>query len=112
MPASRLGYRHLCNRPGTNDGVTYHGRGYIQLTGRYNYTAYGKKLGVDLVNHPDKALDPKIASKVLVQYFQDRGLVTKAARGDWRGVRLGVNGGTNGLPAFLSMVNKLKAAIH
>jgi predicted chitinase len=104
------GRASLGNRPGTNDGITYHGRGYIQLTGRYNYTTYGKKLGVDLVNHPEKALEPKIASKVLVQYFKDRGLVTKAANGDWRGVRLGVNGGTNGLSAFMSMVNKLKSA--
>src|SRR5215472_6535117 len=32
------------NRPGTDDGVTYIGRGLSQLTGRGNYDAIGTKL--------------------------------------------------------------------
>ncbi|MFP5502161.1 MAG: glycoside hydrolase family 19 protein [Candidatus Sericytochromatia bacterium] len=92
-------------RPG--DGVRYKGRGFIQLTGRANYRSYGAKLGVDLERNPDLALDPKVSAEVLVRYFVDRGLVEKAARGDWEGVRRGVNGGTNGLSAFLSAVRSL-----
>jgi putative chitinase len=37
------------------DGVKYHGRGYVQLTGRANYSKATAKLGVDLVNHPELA---------------------------------------------------------
>lgn len=37
-------------KPG--DGVRYKGRGIIQITGRANYTALSKDLGVDFVNNP------------------------------------------------------------
>ena len=47
------------NQPG--DGPRFKGRGYIQLTGRWNYGHYGKMIGVDLVNNPQLA-DPDIAA--------------------------------------------------
>jgi hypothetical protein len=44
----------------------YYGRGYVQLTHKFNYEKYSRKLGVDLVAAPDKALEPNIALFVLV----------------------------------------------
>ncbi|HEY9721294.1 MAG TPA: glycoside hydrolase family 19 protein [Oscillatoriaceae cyanobacterium] len=90
------------------DGPRFKGRGYIQLTGRANYTSYGQKLGIDLVNNPDKALDPKVAAQVLVQYFKDHDISAKAKAGDWKGVREAVNGGLNGWDTFIGAVNALK----
>ena len=52
------------------DGYTFRGRGYMQLTGRGNYTAYGKATGLDLVNHPELAADPSNAEKLAVQYWK------------------------------------------
>lgn len=54
------------------DGAKYKGRGFIQLTGKYNYEVYGQKVGVDLVSNPDLASEPKIAAKVALAYFKDR----------------------------------------
>jgi putative chitinase len=47
------------------DGARYHGRGYVQLTGRANYATATAKLGTDLVNHPELALGDAIAAKVM-----------------------------------------------
>jgi putative chitinase len=55
------------NRPGTTDYKRYKGHGFVQLTGRGNYIKAGRKLGIDLVNHPERALEPTIAAQVLVQ---------------------------------------------
>lgn len=95
-------------RPG--DGVRYHGRGFIQLTGRANYRGYGKKLGVPLEQKPDLALDPSVAARVLAAYMRDHGIGALAARGDWQGVRRAVNGGLNGWERFSACVQKLSSA--
>jgi predicted chitinase len=98
----------LGNRPGTNDGVVYHGRGFIQLTGRANYETYGRELGIDLVGNPDLALDPEVGAKVLALYFKKRGTVDMANRGDWEAVRRSVNGGLNGWDRFSRIVRTLE----
>lgn len=37
----------------SGDGFKFRGRGYIQLTGRDNYTAFGKSIGVAIEETPD-----------------------------------------------------------
>jgi putative chitinase len=37
----------------TGEGWKYHGRGFIQLTGKDNYTAFSKDIGEDCVTNPD-----------------------------------------------------------
>ena len=94
------------------DGVRYHGRGYIQLTGRANYRTYGEKLGVPLERKPDLALRPDIAAKVLAAYVNDHGIAKLAASGDWQGVRRAVNGGLNGWERFSTLVQGLQQAVQ
>lgn len=49
------------------DGVKYAGAGYVQLTWKNNYALAGKKLRVDLVNHPELALVPRTAAMIMFQ---------------------------------------------
>lgn len=56
-------------RPG--DGRRFKGRGFVQITGRRNYTIWSKRLGIDLISHPEKAAIPDIAAIILVQGMRD-----------------------------------------
>jgi hypothetical protein len=103
------------------DGPRYRGRGLIQLTGRANYRAYGAILGVDLEGDPDLALDPDTSAGVFAAYFTNHFIrwlpapaplmscADLARAGEWRGVRVAVNGGENGLRRFLAIVDALDA---
>jgi len=83
------------------DGALFHGRGYIQITGRSNYRKYG------IENDPDKALEPAKAAEILAKYSQDRGVDKAANRSRWRDVRRLVNGGYNGWDEFKRIVDEL-----
>ena len=45
----------------------YYGRGFVQLTWFDNYKFAGEQLGIDLINNPDLALQPKYAAEILVK---------------------------------------------
>ena len=66
------------------DGVRFKGRGYVQITGRRNYTDWSRRLGVDLVGNPQMAQDPRIASRILVEGMM-RGTFTGRGLGDYVG---------------------------
>lgn len=93
------------------DGPLFRGRGYIQITGRSNYTEYGREIGADLVGNPDLALDPAIAAHVLALYFKNKGIPALAAAGKWEAVRRRVNGGLNGWARFLEVVTSLQQVV-
>ena len=54
------------------DGARYKGRGYIQLTGRYNYKKAGEALGLPLEDKPELVEKPEIAAKVAIWFWQQR----------------------------------------
>jgi putative chitinase len=87
-------------------GRKYKGRGYIQLTGYYNYKNYGDKLGIDLVCHPELALTVDNSAKILAVYFKDRKVNMACDVKDWVKVRKLINGGTNGLEVFTNVINQ------
>lgn len=93
------------------DGPKYKGRGFLQITGRANYENYGKQLGIDLICHPELALDLKTSASIVALYFRDRGCDKACEAKDWGKVRRLVNGGTNGLSTFLSITNQFLTCI-
>jgi predicted chitinase/cell division septum initiation protein DivIVA len=52
------------------DGYKYRGRGYIQITGRYNYTRLAKASGEDIVNDPDLINKPNVAAKIAIEFLK------------------------------------------
>lgn len=54
------------------DGEKYHGRGFIQLTGRDNYRMAQDALNIPLLQQPDLAERPDIAAKIAIWYWQTR----------------------------------------
>lgn len=99
-------YRDDLGNTQPGDGARYHGRGFVQITGRANYREYGQKLGCQLEENPDLALDPKTAAEILALYFYDRGVDQAAQKSDWEQVRRLVNGGLNGWDEFINFVKR------
>lgn len=77
------------------DGWRYRGRGLLQVTGRDNYRATGKVVGMPLEKDPDLLLRPELALRVSIAWWE--GNIPDAVVGDIRRVTSRVNGGTHGL---------------
>ena len=100
--------RHDLGNNGAPDGANFCGRGFVQLTGRTNYTHYGSELAVDLVANPELANDPQVAANLLARFLGDReNQIREAlASNDLSTARRLVNGGSNGLDRFTDAFNK------
>ena len=95
--ASRMG-----NGPeASGDGYKFRGRGYIQLTGKENYTAFGKAINENILANPD-VVSSKYALLSAAWFFSKNGLHRMADEGASDQVvtkiTKRVNGGTIGLP--------------
>lgn len=80
-------------------GNIFYGRGFVQLTWYENYEKAGKKIGFDLINNPELALDLKIATRILFSgmmegWFTGRKLSNyfNTSKEDWRNARRIING--------------------
>lgn len=93
-PGTAVG-RRLGNTQ-VGDGFLYRGRGLVQLTGRANYTHDGAILGIDLAGSPDRALEPPIASALMLRGMSDGWFTGKKLSdylpGDYVNARKIVNG--------------------
>lgn len=68
-PGTRLGKMLGNSQPG--DGFRYRGTGKVQITGRANFEKAGRKLGIDLVGHPELALDLGHATQIMFSGMEE-----------------------------------------
>jgi predicted chitinase len=94
---TKLGKQLGNTQPG--DGYKYRGRGFVQLTGRANYQKASTKLAVDLINHPEMALNLPVSTQIMFAgmaggWFTTRKLSDYFAgnKADWVNARRIING--------------------
>lgn len=79
------------------DGVKFKGRGFIQITGRTNYSAYMQFCKFDVVSTPELLERPLGAVKSSMWYWKNHGLNELADKDDVVAITKVINGGKNGL---------------
>jgi putative chitinase len=105
-PFNLYDHRSDLGNQGPPDGANFKGRGFVQLTGRANYTTFSAELGMDngLVTQPELANDPQIAAQLLARFLKDKEAAIRRAlaNNDLKTARRLVNGGSHGLDDFTS----------
>jgi predicted chitinase len=97
------------------DGVKFHGRGPMQLTGRWNYGACSKSLSGNqntLLNNPGLvATDPRYSWGCSGWFWNFRKLNALADRGAIAQIGVRVNGGGNGASERVKYYNRAKRCL-
>lgn len=80
-------------------GQKYYGRGWVQLTWKYNYEKAAKELGIDCVNNPDLVMEVENATKICFLGMKDGWFTRKKLsdyftdnKTDWISARKIING--------------------
>ncbi len=95
----------------SGDGYRFRGRGLIQITGRSNYQALVKQLGVDIVADPDQLTTYALAAESAAAWWSNHGLNSLADRDDLLAITKIINGGTNGLDDRTTRLLKAKGVL-
>ncbi len=100
------------NRPGSDDGWNYRGRGGSQVTGREGYEKLAQRVGLDLINQPDLVNAPEHFLECAVADFIICGCLPFAIHDDVSGVTLHLNGAYIGLAERTAWLARWKAAFN
>lgn len=95
----------------SGDGWRYRGRGAIQITGKNNYRACGLAIGIDLLNSPDKLLEPEYAALSAGWFWHVNGLDKHDDDFNVLAETKLINGGTHGLKERQELFNKAIRAL-
>lgn len=98
----------------SGEGYKFRGRGYIQLTGKANYTEFGKSINEDMTATPD-LVATKYPLLSAAWFFSKNGLNAVADKGNdvatVTAVTKRVNGGTIGLDDRIKHFNEFYALL-
>lgn len=79
------------------DGPRFRGRGYIQITGRANYSEAAYNLDLPLLENPVLAETPRHAARIAGWFWHSRGLNGMADEKQFSRITKKINGGLNGI---------------
>lgn len=99
------------NRPGTEDGYDFRGRGLLQITGRDSYRAIGALTDLPLEERPELAYAPTATLEVAAAEFQHLGCLPFCDKDNVEAVTRRVNGGYTGLAQRKAWLAKWRAAL-
>jgi predicted chitinase len=98
----------------SGDGARYHGRGYIQLTGRDNYKRAGLALKLPLEAQPEMVEEPETAAQVAVWFWKTQVRPKVTNFHDTAQVTKPINSGLHGLDrrerTFAAIMDLMKRA--
>jgi putative chitinase len=95
----------------SNDGFNYRGRGLIQLTGKTNYTAFSKSVGLDLTKVVPYLETPEGAAMSAGWFWDTNKLNAKADTDNIQSVTKTINGGTHGIDDRMAILARAKTAL-
>jgi putative chitinase len=81
----------------SGEGWKYRGRGFIQITGKSNYTKLSNDTGIDYVNNPYKLLTEADSLISALWYWKGMKGNLMADHDDIKNITRSINGGYNGL---------------
>jgi putative chitinase len=109
--ANKVYNGRMGNRPGSNMGWTFRGRGATNTTGHDGYYALAQKTALDLLNDPDLVNRPDKFLECGVVDFILCGCVPFAKADDCRNVTRHLNGGLIGLAQREDWLRRWKSAL-
>jgi len=115
--SKRIANRVYANRMGNGDeasgeGFKFRGRGFIQITGKFNYTELSKDTKTDYVNNPDLLLNEADSMISALWFWTKNDLNKYADKDDVKGLTKRINGGYNGLDHRTELLKKYKKIFY
>lgn len=93
------------------DGARFKGRGYLHITGRYNYNQLEKALDIPFTKHPELMADPEIAAKAAVWYWKNRVRPHVKNFADTKAVTFKINTALHGLEERENLFALMKTSL-
>ena len=109
--ANKVYNGRMSNKPGTDDGWNFRGRGGSQTTGREGYERVAKQTGLDVVNHPEILIDPAHFLECAASDFVNCGCLPFAKADNVTAVTRALNGGIVGLSERKTWLARWKKAL-
>lgn len=98
--ANKVYNGRMGNRPDTDDGWNFRGRGMIQTTGHDGYLRLSTLVSMDLIEHPDLLTEPNnLLPFACAEFVNYNGLLQACDANDYEKVTRLINGGLTDLAA-------------